>query len=82
MLSFFMLGLPLLIGVGEWYMGHPAASGIRWFQVTTNAFAWGILNVTWVYVKQINRATARYFDEAITRLPARSATATVVAVQG
>ena len=40
--------LPLLLGLGELYLGHPGAAGINGLQMTANGAAWAGLLVTWI----------------------------------
>jgi len=71
MIFFILLPLPLLIGVGELYLGHPGAAEISILQMAVNGVGWAVLLMTWVQLKKLNRQTAAVFDQRIRELRAR-----------
>lgn len=68
MLFFFLLPLPLLIGLVELYAGHPNTARISVVQMAANGAGSVALLLTWVQVKKLNRQTAAAFDEKIREL--------------
>ncbi len=68
---FALVPLPLLIGLGELYVGHPGAAEISAPQMAVNGAGWVALLLTWVQLKKLNRQTAAAFDQRIRELRAR-----------
>ena len=71
MIFFILLPLPLLIGLGELYLGYPGAAEISMPQMAVNGVGWAVLLMTWVQLKKLNRQTAAVFDQRIRELRAR-----------
>ena len=68
---FALVPLPLLIGLGELYVGHPGAAEISAPQMAVNGAGWVALLLTWVQLKKLNRQTAAAVDQRIRELRAR-----------
>ena len=68
MMFFALVPLPLMIGLGELYFGHPGAAGINGLQMAANGAAWVGLLVTWIQLKKLNRQIAAVLDEKIQEL--------------
>src|SRR5213594_174090 len=72
MIFFMLLPLPLLIGVGELYLGYPGAAEINTAQMMVNGAGWVALLLTWVQLKKLNRQTAAVFDQRLRELRANN----------
>ncbi len=70
MIFFMLLPLPLLIGLGELYLGYPGAAEISIPQMAVNGGGWVVLLLTWVQIKKLNRQTAAVFDQKLRELRA------------
>src|SRR6059036_620577 len=70
MMFFILLPLPLLIGLGELYLGYPGAAEISIPQMAVNGGGWVVLLLTWVQIKKLNRQTAAVFDQRLRELRA------------
>jgi len=69
--AFYLLSLPLLIGLAELYAGHPGAAEISAPQMAVNGAGWVALLMTWAPLKKLNRQTAAVFDQRIRELHAK-----------